>query len=88
MSTGPKHVGDVGKWRLLRWSYDGAPLMAEHPPRKNGAHKIVDGAWTVEIDEAGDLVFDGLEYEGVNPYVPGDVLRALIDDAITRGVWR
>jgi hypothetical protein len=73
----------------LRWRHDGSPLMAEHPPRRNGAHKIVDGAWTVEIDEAGDLVFDGLEYSygGASPCVPGAVLRALVADAIARGVW-
>lgn len=77
----PKHVGDAGKWRLLRWEYDGAPLMAEHPRLSHRS------AWTVEIDEAGDLVFGGLEYEGANPCVPIEVLRELVDDAIARGVW-
>ncbi len=84
--SGPKHVGDVGKWRLLRWGWDDAPLMAEHPPRMNG-RRIVVAAWTVEIDAAGDLVFEGLEYEGANPCVPVVVLRELVDDAIARGVW-
>lgn len=90
--SGPAHVGSVGKWRLLRWSYDGAPLMAEHPHvpdlRKASLGLSVYGAWTVEIDEAGDLVFDGLEYEGANPSVPVEVLRELVDDAIARGVWQ
>ncbi len=85
----PRHVGDVGKWRLLRWEYDGAPLIAEHP-RKGGSSRHPPrsaGDWTVEIDDAGDLVFDGLDYEGANPCVPIEVLRELIDDAIARGVW-
>lgn len=90
--TGPKHVSDVGKWRLLRWEYDGAPLMAEHPhrpdPRRSRLGLSIEGAWTVEIDQAGDLVFDGLPFEGANPSVPVEVLRELVDDAIARGVWQ
>lgn len=87
MSSGPKHVGNVGKWRLLRWEYDGAPLMAEHPEHRWASGRVASAAWTVEIDQAGDLVFDGLEYEGANPCVPCEVLRELVDDAIARGVW-
>ena len=84
----PKHTGDVGKWRLLRWEYDGAPLMAEYPAIQSTTGRIVDAAWTVEIDESGELVFDGLPYEGANPSVPVEVLRELIDDAIARGAWK
>ena len=81
--SGPKHVGNVGKWRLLRWEYEGAPLMAEHP----AGPLRWDPSWTVEIDEAGDLEFDGLPYEGSAPCVPGEVLSVLVDDAIARNVW-
>lgn len=82
--SGPAHTGNVGKWRLLRWQYEGAPLMAERPA---GSGRW-DTVWTVEIDDAGDLVFDGLPYEGAKPCVPVEVLRELVDDAIARGVWR
>jgi len=85
--TGPKHVGDVGKWRLLRWEYDGAPLMAECPPLDSSTGRRLRQAWTVEIGPAGDLEFADLEYEGANPCVPVEVLRELVDDAIERGVW-
>ncbi len=67
-------------WRLTRWDYDGAPLVGERG--------LLDrtGSYSVEIDDTGDLVFDGLDYEGARPYVPAAVLRALVADAIARGV--
>lgn len=79
--SGPRQVGTIGRWRLLRWEYEGAPLQAEHP----ASHR--DPPWTVEIDEAGDLVFDSLP-DHTSPMVPRDVLRALIDDATARGVFK
>lgn len=79
--SGPHLVREIGTWRLLRWEYDGAPLQAEHRASRR------DPPWTVEIDEAGDLVFDGVP-DGTSPMVPRDVLRALIDDAIARGVFK
>ena len=78
---GPQPAGMIGTWRLLRWQYDGAPLIAEHPgPARYG------GGWTVEIDSDGDLMFDELPY-GAQPTVPAAILRALVNDAIARGVW-
>lgn len=69
-----------GTWRFTRWSYDGAPLVAERCPK--GLRHI--DAYTVEIDEAGDLEIGG--QHGPMPTIPGEVLARLVDDAIARGV--
>ena len=72
-------------WRLTRWSYDDAPLVAERRPKHRGGGP----AYSVEIDASGDLEFDGVDgVDGVIPFVPRDVLCALVDDARARGVPR
>jgi len=73
-------VAEIPGWRFERWSYDGAPLAAVRIPRS----RLVDDSYEVEIDSAGDLVFEGLPYEGARPFVPPEVLRRLIADAIAR----
>ncbi len=66
-------------WRLTRWDYEGAPLVAERIPKVRHS-----AGYSVEIDKDG-LCFDGLE-EYTSPFVPTDVLRLLIEDAKARGV--
>lgn len=68
----------VDGWEFRRWQFDGAPLEAHRVAR----HRF-DAAYSVEIDAAGDLVFDGLA-EGEVPCVPPEVLRRLIADAVER----
>lgn len=80
--TEPELVSEVNGWRLIRWSYDGAPLQAITPKTK------WDGPWSVEIDEDGDLVFDQLPYEGARPLIPSAVLALLVQDALVRGVLK
>lgn len=70
-----------GTWRFTRWSYDGAPLVAERCPK--GLRHI--DAYTVEIDEAGDLEISGAHGTPL-PTIPGEVLARLVADAIARGV--
>lgn len=79
MSDGPKKLDGISGWQFERWEYDGAPLAARRVPRTSR-----EDDFTVEIDEAGDLVFDGLPYEGARPFVPGEVLSRLVADAIER----
>lgn len=67
------------KWELRRYSYDGAPLTAH----RKAAHSY-DDEYEVEVDEAGDLCFSGIE--GSSPMVPMEVLVHLIRDGVARGV--
>ena len=66
-------------WQFERWRYDGCPLSATRIPRTRNEYR-----YSVEIDEAGDLEFNGLPYEAANPMVPGEVLRRLVADAVER----
>lgn len=68
------------KWELRRFSYDGAPLTAH----RKASHSY-DAIYECEIDETGDLVFNGVE-ETSTPLVPMEVLVHLIRDAVARGV--
>ena len=80
MADGPALVEEIPGWRFVRWAYDGAPLTAVRVPK----HRY-DHAYEVEIDAAGDLVFDGLD-DGVRPCVPHEVLTRLVRDAKGREV--
>lgn len=70
-----------GTWRFTRWSYDGAPLVAERCPK--GLRHL--DAYTVEIDEAGDLEISA-SHGAPLPTIPGEVLQRLVNDALARGV--
>ena len=82
-NANPPVIREIDKlgctWRLTRWSYDGAELVAERIPKA----KHVDG-YSVCIDADG-LCFDGVP-DYCTPFVPSDVLRLLIADAQARGV--
>lgn len=82
MGDGPEKIDEIDGWVFRRWSFDGAPLEAHRIPR----HRR-DGAYIVEIDAAGELVFCDLE-DGDRPCVPEAVLRRLVADAIRRGAWK
>jgi hypothetical protein len=70
-------VSRHGNWTLKRWSYEGAPLFAEH------ARGV-----TVEVDGEGDFAVDGLDDSTSSFHVPRIILEKLLADARARGVIR
>ncbi len=69
LAAGQELVDQLGRWRLTRWQYENAPLVAEREC----------GTITVEVDTDGAIDASFTE-ERSSLFVPADVLTALIKD--------
>lgn len=71
--TEAKVVGQIDEWKLTRWDYDGAPLVAER------------GQLSVSFDRDGDLDIDCIDDFQSRLFIPSAVLERLLADRDARG---
>lgn len=69
MNNGPDLVATLGRWKLKRWQYDNAPLIAEREC----------GTITIELDNDGALDAEFADDRG-SLCVPADILAELLKD--------
>jgi hypothetical protein len=69
VSNEPEPVATLGRWKLSRWCYDGAPLMASRECGEVHVCVDEDGALDCEFTDARCAL-----------WIPADVLAALLKD--------
>jgi len=72
----PKEIAKIGEWRLTRWDYPNAPLVAEI--------KVRGDEITVEFTDTGDLSVSWNNERFAVPDIPGAVLERLLADRDVR----